>query len=144
MATGYERFGVDILLSNGDFVAKSDGDILSTFDYERMNLDTSKFDGYYGMIVSLTNRLMTQKGDNVFHPEYGSNLPTILSNPNSPNLKSQIENEVSSTLLQDERISRVDKVVVEQIDNKINISVNVILEGSDKISQFIFPQFFIQ
>ena len=64
------NYGNDLLLKNGDFLFGANGDLFTIDDYEKKNQDSAKFKGYFNILFSLTDRLLTIKGDNVFHSSY--------------------------------------------------------------------------
>jgi len=140
------RYGNDIILKDGDFVTTNNGDLFTCSDYEKtVTTEESqpKFEGYYNVLFSLTDRLLTLKGDNIFHEQYGSDLYNLLSRPNSNDLSQSLRNSISECLLKDDRVKEISSIVVEQKDNKVFISADIVLIGSDEISRFVFPSFIV-
>lgn len=135
------RFGSDVVLNNGDVIPNNNGDLFVSQDYEDMNPDTNQFPGYYSMIFSLTDRLMTIRGDNVYHPEYGSTVPLMLSRSNSPDFKGKLQETVKQTCLEDARVQSVKYVNVEQNDRFVNVKAGVVLADSSQVFDLIFPNF---
>lgn len=138
------RFGNDILLSDGDIVVSPTGDLLTTEDYEKLNPEDARFEGYFSILYSIVSKLLTQKGDNVFEPEYGSVLSDLLSTPNSPNLKTQIRTAIQQALQEDDRVLSVNYVNVDQRDRYVFVKAGVILIGEDSVSELVFPNFVIE
>jgi phage baseplate assembly protein W len=138
------RFGNDFLLSDGDITVSNSGDLLTTDGYESMSADESHFEGYFAIVYSITNKLLSQKGDNVFHPEYGSDLVELLSAPNSPSLASHIKSAIQNSLLEDDRVQSVKSVTVEQYDRYVTAKAEVVLIGSDQVSVLVFPNFVVE
>jgi phage baseplate assembly protein W len=140
----FSSYGTDWFLRDGDLVSTVNGRVLNTKDYEIQNADPSKFEGYFNVLKSLTNRLITPKGDNHFHPEYGSNLMQMLSQPNSPTLAKKLEKEVRDTCMEDGRVQSVESVVVKQSGRSVDISAKIKLIGQSDSFEFIFPRFLIE
>jgi phage baseplate assembly protein W len=136
------KYGNDILLKDGDFIFLSRGDLMTTDDYE-LKLDFVPFPGYSNIIFSTFNRLTTMLGEIPFHPDYGSNLPIMVSKNNSGNLKNKIVTEMYEVLSQDQRIKDIISVDVEQNGRVFSIKAELLLTGKSDSSVFIFPNFFI-
>ena len=139
----YETYGNDIILKDGDLIAGANGDLYTARDYEGKNTESTKFEGYYNILFSLTDALLTLEGDNVFHPTYGSKLYNLLSTPNSQNLKNAVKETVKESILKDSRVADVTFVQVEQKDSEISVKASVTLKGSSEVVDFIFPNFVI-
>lgn len=141
--TDTNRFGSDVILNEGDIIPNNNGDIFTSQDYEDNNPDTNLFSGYYSMIFSLTDRLMTIRGDNVYHSEYGSSVPMILSSSNSPDFKQKLEETVKRACLEDSRVKSISYVNIDQNDRFVNVKVGVVLEDNSKVFDLIFPNFLV-
>jgi phage baseplate assembly protein W len=139
-----ELYGNDLLLKDGDFLTTNSGDLYTARDYESNIADESKFEGYYNVFFALTNRLTTVKGDDVFDFEYGSDIFSILSSPNSPSLRQRATEIVTESLIEDDRVKSVQSVAVEQKGNVISIKAIVMLKGLDTVSELVFPNFVIE
>lgn len=137
-----DKYGNDILLKDGDFIFNSRGDFMTTDDYEA-NLDFVPFRGHSNIIFSTFNRLSTVLGEIPFHPDYGSNLPLLVSKNNSNDLKSKVSSEMYSVLEQDPRIKDIINIEVEQNGRVFNIKAELLLTGKSDSSVFIFPNFFL-
>lgn len=138
------RYGNDLLLQDGDILSTANGDLFTAKDYEDKNQSTTRFDGYYNMLFSMVNRILSQKGENPFHPDYGTNIPSLISSPNSTQLREDIETEIIDGLLEDPRVNKVNLVDVTQNGNQISVKVNVIMQGKENASEFVFPSFVIE
>lgn len=138
------RFGNDIVLANGDLVINTQGNLYTYSDYEKKNAATTKFTGYYNILYALLDRILTAKGDNIFHPNYGSDIPTIVSTPGTGTLKQQITDSITQSLQDDPRVVRVTSVDVTINGNSVSVKIYAQLIGDDKASQFVFPSFVLQ
>lgn len=137
-----DKYGNDLLLKDGDLIFTSRGDFMTTDDYEAA-LDFVPFKGHSNIIFSTYNRLTTVIGEIPFHPDYGSNLPLLVSKNNSPDLRTKIENEMYRTLEQDPRIKDIISIDVKQDGKYFNIKAELLLTGKSDSSVFVFPNFFI-
>lgn len=137
-----DKYGNDLLLKDGDLIFTSRGDFMTTDDYESA-LDFVPFKGYSNIIFSTYNRLSTVIGEIPFHPDYGSNLPLMVSKNNSGDLKSKIEKEMFAVLEQDPRIKDIINIQINQNGRSFNIKAELLLTGKSDSSVFIFPNFFI-
>lgn len=136
------KYGNDLMVFDGDLVISARSDLASSTDYEKGQ--DAPFEGYYNIIFSVFNRLNTVKGELPIHQDYGSNLPILVSSPNSPITAQAIRNEFQTVLLDDPRIAQVNLINIEQIDNKIGVTAEVVLTGKSDSSIFIFPNFYIE
>jgi phage baseplate assembly protein W len=136
------KYGNDILLKDGDFVFINRGDFMTTDDYEG-NLDFVPFPGHSNIIFSTFNRLTTIYGEIPFHPDYGSNLPLMVSKNNNGDLKSKVTSELYEVLGQDQRIKDIISIDVEQNGRTFSVKAELLLTGKSDSSVFIFPNFFI-
>ncbi|QYY44789.1 Phage baseplate assembly protein W [Aneurinibacillus thermoaerophilus] len=58
-------------------------------------------------------RLLCEKGELIYYPEYGTNLYRMLSKSMTPAQIQKIEGEVRDTIMQDPRVDNVQSVTVE-------------------------------
>lgn len=137
-----DKYGNDLIIFDGDIVVSAKGDLLTAADYE--NTVGTKFNGYYNIIFSIFNRLNTVIGELPLHPEYGSSLPLAVSKPNNSASIESVRKAFEDLLLSDSRIQAVDLIKVQQTDNKISVTANVLLTGKAESSVFVFPNFYIQ
>lgn len=136
------KYGNDIIIFDGDFAVSAKGDISTASDYE--NTVGSLFEGYYNIIFSVFNRLNTVIGEIPLHPEYGSNLPVVVSKPNNASSIESIRKAFEDLLNSDSRIESVDLIDIKQSGNKISVTANLLLTGRAESSVFVFPNFFIE
>lgn len=132
------RFGNDLILNDGDIVT-TNGDLYTASDYEKANASESRFDGYHNIMFSLFDRIMSVKGDNVFHSSYGSDIQSLVSSPNSANSNNVLADSVRNSILQDPRVSDVASVNVTQNGNRVTINVSVVLFGRNSVDEFVYP-----
>jgi phage baseplate assembly protein W len=137
-----DKYGNDLILKDGDFVFKSRGDFMTTDDYEQAQ-EFVPFKGHSNIIFSTFNRLTTVLGEIPFHPDYGSNLPLLVSKNNNQDLKSKILVEMYNVLEQDPRIEDIVDIEVNQNGRYFNMKAELLLTGKSDSSVFIFPNFFI-
>lgn len=137
-----DKYGNDVIIFDGDIVVSPKGDLLTASDYE--NTVGSKFKGYYNIIFSVFNRLSTVIGELPLHPQYGSNLPLVVSSPNNSAALESVKKAFEDLLVSDSRIQKVNLVSVEQVGNKLSVTANVLLTGKAESSVFVFPNFYIQ
>ena len=137
-------FGSNLLLFSGDIVTGPNGNVGTTTDYENNNPTTARFPGYYNMVFSLFDKISTIIGDNIFHPDYGTRVGLILSQPNSPNTAAALKEEITNALKSDGRVKSIESIEITQEDNKIHVSAFVTLENSSQSYQFLFPAFIVE
>lgn len=136
------KYGNDLLLFDGDITISPRGDLSTSNDYEKNS--GSPFPGYYNIIFSIFNRLSTVRGELFTHPDYGSKIPLIVSTPNNPDAVNLIREAFVELLEDDSRIEQVNNIDIQQIENKISVSVNVFLTGRSESATFVFPNFYIE
>lgn len=138
------RYGIDFILSeDGDLIFKSNGDVMTTADYENQKGD-AKFVGYYNVVRSILNRLISNRYDYPFDPGFGEGIEQYLSQPITPEFANNMSTLVSESLSKDDRISKVISVTTEIIAREIVIiRAQVKLTGDDTVSDLIFPRMYI-
>jgi phage baseplate assembly protein W len=136
------KYGNDVIIFDGDLAVSAKGDLLTATDYE--NTVGSLFEGYYNIIFSVFNRLNTVIGELPLHPDYGSNLPIIVSSPNNSAAIESVRKAFEDLLNSDSRIQSVDLVNINQSGDKISVTANLLLTGRAESSVFVFPNFYIQ
>jgi phage baseplate assembly protein W len=137
-----KKYGNDLIIFDGDLVISARGDLAGTKDYEKTQV--VPFEGYYNVIFSTLNRIGTIVGELPIHPEYGTQIPLLVSTPGKPEIVDKITQELSESLLQDPRISEVITTDVSIDNNKVSARAEVILIGKTESSVFIFPNFYIE
>lgn len=78
------------------------------------------------LIQSLRHRVMVEKRDLWFHPEYGCWVHSILGQMNGPRAAGLAAFYIKSTLLEDERVRSVDSIVADVIGDQIKVEATVI------------------
>lgn len=79
-------------------------------------------------------RLLCEKGELVYYPEYGTHLYQMISKAMSPTRITEIKREVIETVMQDERVTGVEDVIVDiGQDDVLTISATVLV-GKDKLN----------
>jgi phage baseplate assembly protein W len=136
------KYGNDVIIFDGDLAVSAKGDLLTATDYE--NTVGSLFEGYYNIIFSVFNRLNTVIGELPLHPDYGSNLPIIVSSPNNSAAIESVRKAFEDLLNSDSRVESVDLVNINQSGDKISVTANLLLTGRAESSVFVFPNFYIQ
>lgn len=136
------KYGNDILLFDGDFTVSSRGDIFTVNDYEKST--SAPFEGYYNVIFAVFNRLGTVRGELILHEDYGSDLPTLVSTPNTPILLRTIEDTFNEIINEDPRVESVDLVQATQSGNMVSVIAHLKLNGKAENTVFIFPNFYIE
>lgn len=137
-----KKYGNDLIIFDGDLIVSARGDLASTNDYEKTQ--TVPFAGYYNIIFSALNRVGTVIGELPIHPEYGTQIPLLVSTPNKYDLPERIREELSTALLQDPRISEVITTDIIVDGSKISATAEVVLIGKTESSVFVFPNFYIE
>lgn len=70
--------------------------------------DINAVSGLDNMIQAISSRLMTERGEYPLHPEYGTNIPTLIGQPNLPYVRKLIELEILDALAYEDRIEEVN------------------------------------
>lgn len=112
-------FGIDAQLYRGEFVF-DDGDL-------------SVVSGEQNFVQSIRNRLSTDQRDLMFHPDYGNLTYLLVGKKNGPTNKQLAEFYVRSVLLEDSRVSQVNKVVVDISGDVISIDAEVMAISGKQI-----------
>lgn len=119
-------FGTDLRLSTDKFnLTSGAGGDLSTGadgDYELVaEVDC--------LIQDIKHRKMTPVGTLPYHPEYGSELATMIGSKKDANwrIKSQLETE--RTILSDPRVTSVDKIEIEDVPTGVKIDYTATASG---------------
>jgi phage baseplate assembly protein W len=136
------KYGNDLLLFDGDLSISSRGDLFTTTDYEKST--TAPFEGYYNVIFAVFNRLGTVRGELLLHEDYGSELPLLVSTPNTPLLLKSIEDTFKEIINEDPRVESVDLVQASQSGNMVSVIAHLKLNGKAENTVFIFPNFYIE
>lgn len=103
-------FLADVKLSGGHVEADASGDFLLC-------------DGLPNLRQALVHRVVTQNGDLMYHPEYGSQIKRLLGAVTGPTASILAAQYVSASVLADPRVADVTKSTAEIIGDVINVSV---------------------
>lgn len=107
-------FEIDIALDvDGLLQADADGDL-------------AVVSGVDNLKQALKNRVVTDNGELIFHPEYGTLVRQLLGAMNGPNAGLLAAQYVSASLLLDPRVQSVDKSVVNIVGDDVDVQMEVI------------------
>jgi phage baseplate assembly protein W len=92
---------------------------------------------------NIKNLLLTQKGERVLQPEFGSGLHEILFDFNNDDIEGKIEDAINEAFEQWLPYVTVADIVVEQSDtlkdrNRVNISLKFQVNGSVDLNEVTF------
>jgi phage baseplate assembly protein W len=92
---------------------------------------------------NIKNLLLTQKGERVLQPEFGSGLHEILFDFNNDDIEGKIEDAINEAFEQWLPYVTIADIVVEQTDalkdrNQINISLKFQVNGSVDLNEVTF------
>lgn len=104
-----EVFGTDILLDRGQLVVV-DGDL-------------SVAEGLDNLHQALTHRIDTDRGELLFHQDYGSLVRSVVGTVNGPTAALLASEYAKSTVLADDRIQQVTQATAEVVGDTIRVSV---------------------
>ena len=92
---------------------------------------------------NIKNLLLTQKGERVLQPEFGSGLHEILFDFNNDDIEGKIEDAINAAFQQWLPYVTIADIVVEQTDalkdrNRVNLSLTFQVNGSTDLNQITF------
>ena len=92
---------------------------------------------------NIKNLLLTQKGERILQPEFGSGLHEILFDFNNDDIEGKIEDAINEAFEQWLPYVTVADIVVEQTDalkdrNRVNISLTFQVNGSADLNEVTF------
>jgi phage baseplate assembly protein W len=92
---------------------------------------------------NIKNLLLTQRGERILQPEFGSGLHEILFDFNNDDIEGKIENAINEAFEQWLPYVTIADIVVEQTDalkdrNQINISLKFQVNGSVDLNEVTF------
>ena len=92
---------------------------------------------------NIKNLLLTQKGERILQPEFGSGLHEILFDFNNDDIEGKIEDAINEAFEQWLPYVTIADIVVEQTDalkdrNQINISLKFQVNGSVDLNEVTF------
>src|SRR3990172_9978469 len=137
------NYGVDVVLtSDGDLSFGDNGDFVNTQNIEQASPNDYQFDGQYNIGISLLYRLLTQTGDYQFDNDFGASLLRQISST-SMFLEHTFKDLVKNALEEDSRVKEVKSVKTNRSGNRLNISAKIKLIGSSVVSDFVFPDIYL-
>jgi phage baseplate assembly protein W len=92
---------------------------------------------------NIKNLLLTQKGERILQPEFGSGLHEILFDFNNDDIEGKIEDAINAAFEQWLPYVTIADIVVEQTDalkdrNRVNISLTFQVNGSVDLNEVTF------
>lgn len=92
---------------------------------------------------NIKNLLLTQKGERILQPEFGSGLHEILFDFNNDDIEGKIENAITEAFEQWLPYVTIADIVVEQTDalkdrNQVNLSLKFQVNGSADLNEVTF------
>jgi phage baseplate assembly protein W len=92
---------------------------------------------------NIKNLLLTQKGERVLQPEFGSGLHEILFDFNNDDIEGKIEDAINAAFEQWLPYVTIADIVVEQTDalkdrNRVNLSLKFQVNGSADLNEVTF------
>lgn len=136
---GNDILGSDLLLDeDGDLQFGPNGDLMTTDDYDVVK--NAPFSGYYNFLLSTFEKIKTIKGQYLFDPEDGGDMPLYIgSNIESSNMK-KMKEAVKKVLSDDARVKNINSVDLEPFGNTVLIKANILLIGQKNPETLIYPQ----
>jgi phage baseplate assembly protein W len=108
-----DLYQTDIGLFDGDLEVSAGGDFLI-------------LDGRANLRQALKNRVLVERGELIFHPEFGCLVRRLIGVVNGPTASVMAAKYVASTLRADPRVSKVVSTTAEVIGDTINVVADVI------------------
>jgi hypothetical protein len=126
--TENDLFKIDIALdSNGDFTNDGAGDL-------------SVVAGVQNMGVAILDRLRTERGELIKHPEYGLNIGRLIGEGGDKYHVTVIKLDLTSTILTDPRVKGINDMVVAKIDDAVGADMNLLLiDETTRPTQAVIP-----
>jgi phage baseplate assembly protein W len=92
---------------------------------------------------NIKNLLLTQRGERILQPEFGSGLHEILFDFNNDDIEGKIEDAINEAFQQWLPYVTIADIVVEQTDalkdrNRVNISLTFQVDGSVDLNEVTF------
>jgi phage baseplate assembly protein W len=92
---------------------------------------------------NIKNLLLTQRGERILQPEFGSGLHEILFDFNNDDIEGKIEDAINAAFEQWLPYVTIADIVVEQTDalkdrNRVNISLTFQVNGSADLNEVTF------
>lgn len=119
----FSTISEDLLLMDGDLVEDPHG-------------DTASVRGVNNIALSLKLRLETERGELTHHPNYGSNLHTLVGKT-EPFIRKLIEIDVIDTILQDHNLKEVEITELSVQGDTVNIVCSVTLTDGTRANSVV-------
>jgi phage baseplate assembly protein W len=92
---------------------------------------------------NIKNLLLTQKGERILQPEFGSGLHEILFDFNDDDIEGKIENAINEAFELWLPYIVVDSIDIEQTDelkdkNRVNVSITFAVAGNPQLNEVTF------
>jgi len=128
--TGVED--IDQLLANvggEDFVLDAEGNLF----YDNYG-DIASVSGVDNIKQAVKDRLMTEKGEYPLHPEYGTNIPSIIGTARTPYTERMVRLEILQALSLEDRIENVQitSLTIEHTTVYVEVSYTVKLTSANE------------
>lgn len=85
--------------------------------------DLASISGLENIVQAINDRLTTEKGDLPLHPNYGTNIASIIGTPFMPYTKKMIELEIYEALSFEDRIENVRITSIEVIGTTVEVEI---------------------
>lgn len=92
--------------------------------------DLHSISGLQNLAQALNHRFMTEKGELVYHPEYGSNLHQLIGR-REPFIKKLIELEVTETAYQDPRVENIEIRSLQLEGRRVQVDCLITVVGQE-------------
>ena len=92
-------------------------------------------------IYNLKNLLLTAKGERLGHPEFGCEVRDLLFEQMTPDIQDRVEEMVKESVNTWLPYLSIDEVVVEQLSNRLNVSVKFSLKNDMTTSEDVTVSF---
>lgn len=122
---------VDLILGT-DLAFDDSGDLTIS------NGDLAVVSGFPNLQQALQNRLETEKGELVYHPDYGNGLLAYLGTINGFPLVVFANKEITRTLLADPRVYSVSSISTQANGDVLSVTANINVNISNSTQQFNF------
>ena len=108
-----DLYKLDLGLVNGDLDINANGDFLV-------------FNGQANLRQALVHRVITERGELMFHPGYGCLVRAVIGSVNGPTAGVLAGQYVRATLRADPRVREVVSVTADVLGDTINVVANVL------------------
>lgn len=95
--------------------------------------------GRHNLSQALRNRIETDRGELIFHPEYGSDVRRLIGVVNGPTASLLAAQYARSAVLSDPRVSRVAGAKAEVVGDAINVTVEAVAVAGQSVTVVSTP-----